>query len=431
MELTDEPASQKDNDTPNIINSLPKLILFSEWTSVIITIVSYVFVGLPLLILFYPWLQKIPYGIGWLFIVGIGVLPPLSVIYNIWVLKRRNWTATQVEQASSRDKQTHFSEQITKLAGEPTIELALPGISHLGINSYGFPGWDTEIQHPENTLLVTNHALCFIYVPMPGGDNQMTDVSIFQSLFNQKGIRSKLQSLLSSQPVSKILTMDHRNWIVPFDEIIKLKFSEWRKAIIVTKANGERRTYGLAGLGWSRRSDWNKLKQVLTSKNIIERAVTSKNVVPPQNASPAPRNGAAIRTASVWLVFGLICISCGMLWYYLAQIPKSYLETSGQVTNVKVTNSSNRTYAEATIYFIVNNQPYQFTSGVSLVGDNPTVGVGDTVTVAYDPASPGTNPRNKSEIQRGYFVPFLSGGIGLLIVIICIVVIGKASRRKY
>jgi len=112
----------------------------------------------------YPLLQNLPYRIGWIPIVGIGILPPLSIIYSIWILKRRNWTATQVEQANPKNTQTHSSTSIARIVGEPNIELALPGVGHLGFNSYGFSGIDTEIQHPENTLLVTDKALCFIYV---------------------------------------------------------------------------------------------------------------------------------------------------------------------------------------------------------------------------------------------------------------------------
>jgi hypothetical protein len=252
------------------------------WVNVVVIALVYLFICIPLLFVFTHRIFSHSAVFGLLFICFLGLLPPVIIFYNIVFLRRRNWAGSHIQQPpvappppvpqspaasivvpEAGTQATAQPSSPAPTAPEPKVELAIPGIIKAGVTSYSsFGGAVTtpEVQHPENALLVTDQALCFIYVPMPGADNQLMNTQYVTSVFNKKGIEEKLNQMLATQPVSQIINLDTRNWIVPYAQISSVGLSGFQKTIKIETIGGDKRSYGI------KREYWDQLKQLLATK---------------------------------------------------------------------------------------------------------------------------------------------------------------------
>lgn len=268
------------NLATKVINTSVKVRMAGYWVGAVITVIIFVIICVPLLLIFTHKIFSNSIIFGVLFVCLVGLLPLYIIFYNVRFLRRRKWTSPHIQQpqttsstpqiaapvisASPRNEiATPTQPDSTSLLPEPKLELAVPGIIKAGVVSYSYFGGATtkpEIQHPENALLVTDQALCFIYVPMPGADNQLMDTQYVTTVFNKKGIEEMLNQLLATQTVSRVVSMDTRNWTVPYNQIKKLSFSNFRRAIKIETVSGDRRSYGI------KRQYWDQLKQLLATR---------------------------------------------------------------------------------------------------------------------------------------------------------------------
>ncbi len=246
------------NTATKVINGIIWLELFGRWKNLIGLTIGYVVVFLPFTVIFTPKIAATSIGGAAVVVICFGVLPLLGIIFQFWVLRRRNWAASTVEKESST---INASQTQPASTSEPTLLLAISGVMVFGVQSYGVAGLNTEIQHPDNTLLVTDQGLNFIYVPMPGADNQLTNTQYITTEFNKKGIAQQLESMRSNNSLSQIIGMDKRNWLVPYSEIAQIKLSNWQKSVKVKKRSGETRTYHIGG-----GENWDNLRRVLGTK---------------------------------------------------------------------------------------------------------------------------------------------------------------------
>lgn len=118
-----------------------------------------------------------------------------------------------------------------------------------------------EILHPENSIVVTERHVLFIYVPLSGGDKIVSDVDIglFDWLLAKKDAESKLNEMLSSMSLEQIYQGHPKNFGISLDNIAKIKFSNWRRNVTFITKDDKKYSYGIRA-----KEDYTKLKKVFT-----------------------------------------------------------------------------------------------------------------------------------------------------------------------
>lgn len=113
------------------------------------------------------------------------------------------------------------------IAPDEKLENYVGGITKtgMGVRSVEFLG-KGEVLTPENALLITNKQFIFIVVPVPGADKTVggADPSLYQFMFSGKQINQKLQNLIATMPLEKIIKSHVKNYALPRSET-KLSFS--------------------------------------------------------------------------------------------------------------------------------------------------------------------------------------------------------------
>jgi hypothetical protein len=136
--------------------------------------------------------------------------------------------------------------------------------------------------------------------------------------------------------------------------------------------------------------------------------------------------------ALVLLFIGLLGLGGGYAVYYQAQIPKSYVTTTGTITS-NAPGANNRTYDIGIRFTAKDAQSYSFTTSVAeeSAKHNAKYFVGNnTIKVAYDPSRPDHNPKNASDKSTpAYAIIFMALG-GLFAVIGLISLLQQLIFRK-
>jgi hypothetical protein len=127
--------------------------------------------------------------------------------------------------------------------------------------------------------------------------------------------------------------------------------------------------------------------------------------------------------ALVILLIGLFGLGSGYAVYYQAQIPKSYVFTTGTITT-NAPGTNNRTYDIGIQFTAKNGQSYTLTTSVAQESaqHNPSYFIGNsTIKVAYDPNDPGHNPKNTSDKSTpAYAIIFMIiGGLFTVMGLVC------------
>jgi hypothetical protein len=159
----------------------------------------------------------------------------LLVGYRIKILLSRNFVAgsTQTDLAATSGRPLkHVSED---------IQLFIPGI--IRINAYLGGASSGTLSHPENALLLTSDSICFVYVPMVGGDNTINFFNFAHLYFNKSGIKDNFDRMVKESSVNEVINSDPRNWVVPLSEIEAINFSKHNNTISVTTKT-DSREYG-------------------------------------------------------------------------------------------------------------------------------------------------------------------------------------------
>ena len=142
--------------------------------------------------------------------------------------------------------ETNSVKNSKPIAGEKLIA-QIPGIMSAGTYGAGYSFLGTGKRfHAENAMIITNKRILFIVVPVAGAGKMIGDVdtSTFQWLLAAKNIGEKLNSMLKSMSLQKILNSDARNFAINQDEIKKIKISFLGNLTFVL-TNGKRLKYGI------------------------------------------------------------------------------------------------------------------------------------------------------------------------------------------
>jgi hypothetical protein len=70
-----------------------------------------------------------------------------------------------------------------------------------------------KIRNPENSLIVTNQRILFVYAPLPGGDKLIAgaDIGHLQWLAMRGKVQEKLNEMISSMSLDEILNSSQSN----------------------------------------------------------------------------------------------------------------------------------------------------------------------------------------------------------------------------
>ncbi len=121
---------------------------------------------------------------------------------------------------------------------------------------------NAQYQYPENALIMTNSHLYFIYVALPGGDQELIGVNVhtLDFSFQKSKIEEKLNQLLASTPLQTIVNMDTRNFGLSLQELKEKKYINWEKKIKLETQDGRKFTYIIRD-----KADYERLGQWLGS----------------------------------------------------------------------------------------------------------------------------------------------------------------------
>ena len=259
--MSDQPQSDKQSSlTTKGIKSLATYQVVSSWAGLVGGFLFYLLILLPGAIFFIWPLYADALWVWLTLVVALGVTPLFVLTYNTWLLSRRNWLEARPPQ-KKQTASTISQSTLSWISVDAKLELAIPGIMKIGAASTVRDLAKGEISYPENTLLVTDKGLAFVYIAMPGADNLIAGTSYITSMFNRSGIEDVLSSLLADHSLSQIMAMDSRNWIVPFSSIADMKLSSFHRSIALTLVSGEKRTYANI-----KKQYWSQLKQLLAQR---------------------------------------------------------------------------------------------------------------------------------------------------------------------
>jgi hypothetical protein len=253
LALPDAPS----NTATKVTSAISSVSLPSAWTQTITGAPVFILIAIIGIVLTVVFAQRAP-AVALLVFIVFTVLPVGTIVWTFLGLRK----ATKVYRRSANTTEDLVETNVAAPTAEPVLQLVIPGIMKAGVVSHG-GAMTVQVQHPENALLVTDQGLYFIYVPMPGADNRYTDTQYATTMFDRKGISEAFAALRAQYPLSQIIAMDHRNWLVPYMEITSLKLSNFNKTVKIKKANGDHRTYTIR-----RGENWDKLNQLLAARGL-------------------------------------------------------------------------------------------------------------------------------------------------------------------
>jgi len=193
------------------------------------------------------------------FVISL-ILPLLSIISYVRV-KKISPDATPL---------TTLPPGANEIILDEKLLFHLGGITKTGFANYGVAilGAGTN-KHPENAILVTNKRIIFIYVPFEYGDKFVDGVDVhgMQFMFAQKAIDEKLESIVNSETLEKII-LKYSRLILPLEKT-KESFSPLLLGFIQNlsvnfSCDGKKYGYGVIT-----KDKLNQLKECFNSINAI------------------------------------------------------------------------------------------------------------------------------------------------------------------
>ena len=197
------------------------------------------FVPMFFIIAFILYIMGIPLYILSIFIVIIFVMILLSII-EIKKISNVNFNNDENHESVVENKIEVYEDEVVEdsLFG---ISVVATGFKDMFKSSGSATFGVGKNYNSENTLLITNHRLLFIEVPITGGNNIVgnTDYVEQNFFFNRGEIREKGEALLRDNSIEQILGYTKKSASYEDIKVLTLKYTE----IIIEKNSGEKMGY--------------------------------------------------------------------------------------------------------------------------------------------------------------------------------------------